>query len=145
MSTAFKSITDALVAACMQTPALADGRVWANRLRPLSASQANAVVVRLAQTQSSENVLGMLDWQTQFAVECYGRGTVGIDPTDAVDDLLRSVWSRLSGINAAELGAMSLALNSAIEWQFDEAETPVACAIVYLQVRHRTPVATLLA
>lgn len=145
MSSAFKSLTDALVAACLQTPALAGGRIWANRLRPVSTLQTTAVVVRLVQTRSAENMLGMLDWQTQFAVECYGRGTTGADPADAVDALLLDVWSRLASVNAASLGAMAVVINPAIEWQFDEAETPMACAIVSLLVQHRTPVAALVA
>lgn len=137
-ASAFKGLTDALVAACLQAPALAEGRVWANRLRPLSTQQGSAVVVRLVQTRSTEDVLGLLDWQTQFAVECYGRGATGTDPAGAVDALLQDVWARLAGLDSGALGVMAVAVNPAVEWQFDEAETPVACAIVHLVVRHRT-------
>lgn len=145
MSTAFKTIADGLVAALMAAPALAGGRIWSNRLRPLPERMATAVVVRQGQSNGAETVLGALDWATPLAVECYGRGVAGLDPADAVDELLMDVWARLSVIDAGALGAMAITINPSIDWQFDEAETPMACAIVHLVVQHRTPVATLAA
>lgn len=143
MSTAFQSIADALVAALLAGPALAGGRVYANRLRPLPAGQASAIVVRMEQSAARETVLGAHDWDSQFVVECCARGATGADPAAAVDALLADAWARLAGINASALGAMSVALNPQIEWQYDEADTPVVCAAVRLLVQHRTPVATL--
>ena len=120
MSTAFKSIVHALISALADSPALAGGRVWPNRLRPLPATAATAVVVRLA-------------------------GAVGADPADAADALLSEVWKRLAAIDASALGAIAVTVNPAIDWQFDEGETPMACATVHLVVEHRTPVAELAA
>lgn len=145
MSTAFKSIAAALVSALAAAPALADGRIWSNRLRPLPAASATAVVVRQANSGGDEAVLGALDWVTSFAIECYGRGATGTDPADAVDALLKDVWARLSAIDAGALGAMAVTVRPAIEWQFDEGETPMACATVHLAVQHRTSMAALAA
>ena len=145
MSTAFKSIVHALVAALADSPALAGGRVWPNRLRPLPATAATAVVVRLAGSGGAEAVLGALDWATRLAIECYARGAAGADPADAADALLSEVWKRLAAIDAAALGAMAITVNPAIDWQFDEGETPMACATVHLVVEHRTSVAELAA
>ncbi len=139
-ASAFKQLTDALVAACMQTPALAGGRIWPNRLRPLSAQQTSAIVVRLVKSAARETTLGAHDWRTQIDVECYGRGATGFDPAEAVDELLQSAWGRLSSIDPAALSAMAIALNPAVEYHFEEAETPMACAIVSLVISHRTPV-----
>lgn len=143
MSTAFKSISSALVSALAAAPALADGRIWSNRLRPLPAGSATAVVVRQANSRGDEVVLGALDWATSFAIECYGRGPAGADPADAVDQLLKDVWARLSAVDPGALGAMAVAVAPGVEWQFDEGEAPMACAIAHLIVQHRTPMAAL--
>lgn len=143
MSTAFKSIADGIVAALLVAPALADGRVYANRLRPLHTGVSTAMVLRLEQSSARETVLGAHDWDSAYVLECYARGTVNADPAAAVDALLASAWARLAGLSAADLGAMAIAVNPAIDWQYDEADAPVVCASVRLQVQHRTPVATL--
>ena len=145
MTTAFKSLTAALVAALVAAPTLAGGRVYANRLRPIPQAQATAVVVRLVASQSQEVALGALDWSTQFAIECLGRGSAGADPVDAVDALLLEVWPRLAGLNAAALGAMAVVVDAGVEWEFDEGEASTASATVRLTVQHRTPTASLTA
>lgn len=143
MSTAFQSVANGIVAALLAAPALAGGRVFANRMRPLPAGQSDAIVVRTEQSAARETVLGALDWGSQFVVECYARGSTGGDPAAAVDALLGDTWARLAGLNASALGAMAINVHAAIEWQYDEADTPVVCAAVRLLVQHRTPVATL--
>lgn len=143
MSTAFAAVLAAVIGALQATPALADGRVHANRLQPLPAGRASAVVVRLEQSDPREAVLGALDWTTRMAVECYARGQTGLDPATAVDGLLHAVWQRLRTLDAAQLGVMAFEPDSSIEWQFDEADTPLACAVIRITVLHRTPVTTL--
>lgn len=145
MTTAFQSIAAAIAAQLKAAPALAGGRVYANRLRPLPEGVATAVVVRLDKSAASEQVLGALDWTSTFALECYARGASGIDPADAVDALLQAAWARLAATDAAALGAMAFVINPAIDWIYDEADGPVVCASVALQVQHRTAVATLTA
>lgn len=145
MITAFQTIAKGIVAALAGAPALAAGRVFANRLRPLPAGVTSAIVVRLDKAVATEVVLGINDWDSAYVVECYARGSVSNDPADAVDALLGDAWARLAGLDAATLGAESLALNPAIDWQYDEADGPVACASIRLRVQHRTPVATLTA
>jgi hypothetical protein len=140
MSTAFRSVLAALVGALSAAPALAEGRVYANRLQPLPAGRASAVVVRIDQSASREVVLGALDWATRLSVECYARGQTGSDPAEAVDQLLQDTWQRLRALDAAQLGVMTVDVDSAIEWLFDELETPLACAVIRVTVLHRTPV-----
>jgi hypothetical protein len=143
VSTAFSSILVAVVGALSAAPALADGRVYANRLQPLPAGRSSAVVVRLEQSSSREAVMGALDWTTRMAVECYVRGQVGSDPSGAVDALLQDVWARVRTLEAGQLGVMAIEVDSTVDRQFDELETPLACAVIRLQVLHRTPVNTL--
>ena len=145
MSTAFQIILDGVIAALVSTPALADGRVFANRLRPLPVGVCTAIVLRLEHSAANETVLGANDWDSAYVVECYARGTVSNDPAAAVDALLGDAWARLAGLDAATLGATSIAINPAINWQYDEADGPVVCASIRLQVQLRTPVATLTA
>lgn len=145
MSTAFQAIAAAIAAALTAAPALAGGRVYANRLRPLPEGVATAIVVRLDKSAGSEQVLTALDWTSTFAIECYARGASGSDPADAVDALLQAAWARLAALDAAALGAMAIVINPAIDWIYDEADGPVVCASVGLQVQHRTAVATLTA
>lgn len=140
MSTAFRSVLAAVVGVLSAAPALAEGRVYANRLQPLPAGRASAVVVRLDQSTSREVVLGALDWTTRLAVECYARGQVGSDPAEAVDLLLQDSWQRLRALDAAQLGAMTVEVDSSIDWLFDELDTPLACAVIHVSVLHRTPV-----
>ena len=139
MSSAFSSVLAAVVAALGAAPALAEGRVYANRLQPLPAGRSSAVVVRLEQSSSRETVIGFLDWTTRLAVECYARGQVGADPSEAVDALLQDAWQRVHAIDAGQIGVMEIRADSA-EWLYDELETPLACAVIRLQVLHRTPV-----
>ena len=143
MSTAFQSLIAAVVSALQAAPALADGRVYANRMQPLPAGRSTAVVVRLEQSSASGTVLGALDWTTQLAVECLARGQVGTDPAAAVDPLLQATWQRMRALDPAQLGAMDIESDSAIEWLFEELETPLACAVIRLRVLHRTPVSNL--
>lgn len=146
-ATAHQQLSDALLARFQAAPALASGRVYANRLAPLPQGRASAVVLRRGQSASHEIMLGgALDWRSVFAVECYARGPVGEDPARAVDALLAQVWDRVFSLAPATLpglGVMDVSTRAGVEWQFDEAETPMACAIVHFSVQHRTRAATL--
>ena len=137
MTTAFRTIAVALAASL--TGAMAGVPVFQNRLKPLPEDQAQAVVVRTERTTGQEIVLGMTDWQTEYTVECYGRGITSADPSAAVDELVQAVWSRLSTVDLTAFQVMSVTLNANINWDYGEAETPFACAVLALQIVHRTP------
>lgn len=144
--TAFAALTDALRDLLLQAPAIAGGRVWRARLRPIPEEHATAVVLRLVQANSTQVVLGRgLDWDTLIEVECYARSAVGIEPEDAVDELLAAVWARIKS-NATALGAlgvMDLVPEPRIDWQTTESAQPLACATFGLRVRHRTQASNL--
>lgn len=142
MSTAFTAIQAALLAALQAAPALAGGRISVNRLRPIPAGQDSAIVIRLDQANGTEMVLGLVDWQTAFAVECYARAAAGSDASVAVDALLGDTWARLAALDFTDLGA-AIALDPQIDWQYDDADTPVVCAVIRIKAQHRTQLATL--
>lgn len=141
--TAFAGIQAAIVQALTAAPALACGRVYTNHLRPIGAGFATALVVRLDQSAGSAETLGALDWVTGYVVECYSRAATGTDPADAVDALLADAWARLNAINPTALGVSALTVQPAIDWQYDTADTPVTCALIRVQVQHRTTTGTL--
>lgn len=143
MSTVFRAIALAIAASLSSAPALAGVPVFQNRLKPLPEDQAQAVVVRTERSAGQEVVLGLIDWQTDYVIECYGRGTAGAEPAAAVDDLVQAVWQCLVAVDLSAYQVMGTTLNPDIGWDYGEAETPFACAIFRLQIIHRTPSALL--
>lgn len=142
MTTAFASVQSELIAALGTAPALAGGRIYANRLRPIAAGSNTAIVVRMDAADGTEQVLGSIDWATTYAVECYARSATGADPAAAVDALLADTWARLAALDFTTLDA-SITLSPKIDWQYDDAETPVVCAVIHLSAQHRTALVTL--
>ena len=142
------AIQTAIVTALMAAPAVAGGNVKANVVRPFSAGQSLACVVRLVQSRApTPQVLGgFYTWDTRFDVECMARGANGAaDPVAAVDALLELVWQRLSTLPTTGLGVVDVRMQPSIDWQVDEIDLPVASATVSLFVNHRTASTTLTA
>lgn len=138
MSTSrFTAVQAAILAALQAAPALAGGHISTNRLRAIPVNQAAAIVLRLDQTAGSEVALGTIDWQTTFVVECYTRAATGADPAAAVDTLLADTWARLAALDGGALGA-DINIAPQIDWQYDDADTPVVCAVIRLAATHRT-------
>lgn len=145
MTTAALAIQDAIVAALLSPVALADGRVWPNRLRPLPAGQSSAVVVRLVASQADPDPpLGSpLDWRSFYSIECLARAAAAnADPVAALDPLLSDTYARLSApaltTALSALGVMDSRMEPSIRWDVDEAEQPVASASFRFVVHHRT-------
>lgn len=139
------AIQSAIVAALLQAPAVAGGNVRANVVRPLSAAQPNAAVVRMLSSVASAGMLGSpRQWSTQFAVECLARSSAPLgDPVAATDAVLTAVWQRLSALTMPELAVSEVAIQPSISWQVDDLDTPVAAAVLQLTVSHRTKPTTL--
>lgn len=145
--TAHLAIVQAVVDALLVAPAVAGGRVWANRMRPIGAGSSSGVVVRLESSRAAVQQLtgAPTDWQTDIRIECIARGAAGAaDPADAVDTLLQSVWARIAPLYPPSLGVLNLRLDPVIGWQFDgDGDTLLAAAEIGLQVMHRTESSTL--
>lgn len=143
-STAFAGIQAVIIAALSESPALAGGNISANKTRPIPTSQSAAIVVRAEKTSAVETALGALDWDTEYAIECYARGISGTDPQASVDDLLHSAWARVAVLTDAQIGG-NLRMLPQVDWFQDATDVPDACAVIRVSVRHRTPTASLTA
>ena len=138
MTSAFVGLQAGLVAALTESPALAGGNITANRLRPIPASQSAAIVVRLDRSEGQQVVIGALDWSTEYTVECYARAPGGGEPAAAIDQLLVDTWERINALDATALGATDITVNPRVDWQYDDGEAPMVCAVIGLTVLHRT-------
>lgn len=138
MSSAFVAILAALITALTEATSLAGGRVYPNHLNPIALESNTAIVVRLDQATAPDDTIGSQDWTTSYTVECYARAATGTDSAIAVDALLSDAWARLSTLAPAGLGVAAVTLQNTIDWQYDDAATPVVCALIRLQVQHRT-------
>lgn len=142
MSTAFVSIATA-VAAALQA-AHPGVPVYVNRTRPVAESEARALLVHLqVAKRDPSGPMDGTDWLTTILVQCMARTTTGADPAQVMDDLLTSAWAALLGAPLAIAGVTDLDADPTIEWDFDAAQTPVACATIRLLVRHSTQLDTL--
>ena len=142
------SVQTAIVAALTANPALASGNVLANTVRPMSAGINAGIVVRLMRSEAAQPQVigGPFDWRTTFQIECLARAATGAsEPIAAVDGLLSSAWARLAGMAPGSNGVTDVRLDPAISWQVDDAETPLASAVISMQVSHITDTATLAA
>ena len=139
MTSAFIGLQNSLMAALATAPALAGGRIYANRLRPVSAASTTAMVVRLDKAEGLQMVLGAVDWVSSYTVECYARASGNGEPATAIDQLLSDAWARLCTLDATALGAIDITVSPRIDWQYDDVETPLVCAAIQISVQHRTP------
>lgn len=144
-TTSFAAAHAAILAALVSAPALAGGNVRPNRLRPIPSSQNSAVVLRIKPADGSEGVIGQYAWTSGFTVECYYRGgSFEEDLVAGVDPLLAATWARLGALNLSSIG-VDLSVNPSIDWQFDDSDTPMVCAVIGLTARHTTATTTLTA
>lgn len=142
-TTAFKTISAGIAAALSAAPSLASGRVYENRQLAVSSGSTDCIVVRIERSTADQSTISYFDWTTVFSIEIYARSAAGTDPQVAVDALLDAAWLRLSAIDAESIGAFDVTLNPDVQWLFDELDSPMACAVLHLGVRHRTTTAAL--
>ncbi len=136
-ATAFATIVAGVVSALQDAhPGVS---VQANRTRPASASQAQAIVVRLdSSRRDTTGPLGATDWQTVLEVECAARTPTGADPAAAADALLATTWQAVLSVPLQLPDVLDLDADPEITWDFDAGETPMVSATFRLLVRHRT-------
>lgn len=145
MSTTFAATHAAILAGLSSAPALASGNIRSNRMRPIPAAQNSALVLRIKPADGAEVVLGQYGWVGGWAVECYYRGaSFEEDLVAGVDPLLAATWERLAALNLSTIG-VDLSVNPTIDWQFDDGETPMVCAVIGLTASHTTATTTLTA
>lgn len=140
MTTAQLQIQQALVDALQATPAVASGRIYTNHLREVSAQAATAVTVTMQRSAGFSPALGATDWRTSYQIDCLARAsTTGSDPAAAVDELLATVYTRLSNLGKPPgLALMDLQIDPQISWDYADGATPIVAATITVQALHRT-------
>ena len=133
------ALTQALVDALGQAPAIAGGRIYRGRMRAMPAEHTSALFVGIVRSTGTQPFAGdgRTDWQTTVAVDVCARASAGVDGLTAVDTVLQDVYARLATYNPpADVSAWLI--EPAIAWEVDEADQTIACATVSLRVQHRT-------
>lgn len=138
MTTAFKTIVDAVQAAMLAAPAVAGGRVAVGRDNTTALDQASDVNITL-QAQGGEPFAltgGPTDWTVDLGIEVRARGSDSVNALSAIDPLLELVYARLQAITWPA-GVMGI---GGIRGQLDvqEAATPIAAWQVLQTITFRT-------
>lgn len=134
----------AIVASLQGAPAVASqiGRV---KLRPLSASVTQAIIVRPARAvvaAASQTSGYPVAWSTAIQVECYAKSSSSTAPDVAVDALLQSVYARLMA--DITLGGAIVSLEPvSIDYDFDVDADQTTCATLTLSALQRVDAAFL--
>jgi hypothetical protein len=131
------AITDRLKEA-----ALAGGRVYANRSRPLSSDKDSAIIVRLGRAASQEvrQLGGRTTWNTLIEIECYGRDGADDVPGTAADLVLELTFENLASASDLGYGVMDIEplAGDTLAWDFEQIDTTVACVVARFVVKHQT-------
>jgi len=133
---------DAIIAACLASPALADGRVVGNRRRPMAQEEAAKVFVYLEDSVASRELIGPIDWKTRIRIECLARATSAASADDAADALAASVYARVMA--DPSLGGKAIDTEAqAMAWTEDEADPALSACQQIFTVWHQTAFAEL--
>lgn len=131
-----------LLEALLAPPELASGRVYANRVDPLTVGEQDRIVINLDMSRSTPfQTLGApIVWTTVYVVVCESRVSTGADPIAAVDALLNSAYTRIRTlpINAVGNTVEQVTVESQIKWEVERLDTLVSSATFSVVVQHRT-------
>ena len=131
-----------VIAARLKTAGIAGGRVTVNRARALSSDTAAAIVVRLGRSASQEvrQLGGRTTWNTLVEIECYGRDGGADVPGLAADLVLEQVFENLASASDLGVGVMDIEplAGDTLHWDFEQADTGLACVDARFLVKHQT-------
>lgn len=137
MTTAFLNLTDLVVAALRQAPALAPD-IARGRAAPVGQGKTAAIRVGMARsTAKAIDIDGSLRWESGVVVELFARAAADADGEQAIDALLAGTWQRLQGISAPP-GTLGITLEPSIGWDIDEADQTLVRAQLGLLIVHTT-------
>lgn len=132
----------AVVAALQAAPALPN--VARVRLRPVSAANSTAIVVRPAEASVSEASMTsgqVVSWDLIIGVECYARAAAAQAPDVAVDATVEAVYARLMA-DPTLAGAVLQLQPRAVSYDFDADGENTVCATLLFSARLRAPLNT---
>ena len=131
-----------VIAARLKESGIAGGRVAVNRTRALSSDTAAAIVVRLGRSASQEvqQLGGRTSWNTLIEIECYGRDGAADVPGLAADLMLKQVFDNLASASDLGYGVMDVEplAGDTLHWDFEQADTALACVVARFLVKHQT-------
>jgi hypothetical protein len=144
VATAHIAVRSAVVAALQAAPALAGGRIYVGRRRTLSRSDASALIVRLAGSDSNPGAVrgAPVDWRTGVVVEAYARSATG-DPEQAAWDLHAQVFDRLQADSTLAGAVDDVATPTFGEADREDEDDSLAALTAVYQILHRTTANTL--
>jgi len=138
MSSAFLAVTDAVVAALRQAPAVSSD-IQRGRATPVV--QPKATAVRVSAVQSAAAPLDLsadtMEWKTGVVVSLYARAAAGQDGEQAIDALLVNAWTRVQAM-AMPAGVFDVVLDPRVSWDVDEADQTTVRADLSLAITHIT-------
>ena len=137
-NTAHMAVRDAIVAALLAAPALAGGKVVANRRRPMAADVSSQIFVYLEDSLASHEIIGFTDWRTRIRIENLARSTALASADDAADALAFDSHARIMADPG--LGGRAITTEAAaMAWTEDEADPTLSAAQQIFTVWHRCP------
>ena len=144
MTTAFKTVQDALVAALLTPPTIVGTRVSSGRARPLPAEHENGLYVSIESISGQAVVIGgaPMDWDVVYGLEIRCRGSAGVDAMAALDPLLEAAYTRLLATQPPT-GVIGWAITPRVRIDIEEAATPIASLQLAMNVSLRTQSASL--
>lgn len=136
MSTVANTIVAAIVAQLQAAPPVCP-HIWRARLRPLSRSQQQAIVVAPVQMEAEEGINpgGCTLRKLVVRIECYSREGNAQAPDAAVSDLLHAAYARLMQPDFSHRLALA---DLGVSWEFAAADESLCCAILSLQAHATT-------
>lgn len=141
MTTAFAQVRATVAEALLDSPALAGGRVYQNRVRPITQGEPSAINVRLLDSEGEPTLIEATHWHTVLQIECAARSAPGGEQAETrADALLESAFERLHGLERpGEIALIDIEEDASVVWDHDADDVPYACATLRVTVTHRTP------
>jgi hypothetical protein len=133
------------VALLQQAPAIAGGRVYRGRRRPLAESAASGVFVYFRSSLPDRSLVGggaPLGWQTVFTIESIARATASQSGDEAALQLNGQVFERLMTDPTLGGAAQDLAPGP-IDSDEEELDTAIGVVVAQFATLHRTSSTTL--
>ena len=121
--TVFTRLREQLAQALLAAPALADGRIYIERDRPIAQEEPDAIVIRLLSADASQKVHDHTDWFVAVSIECNARAA--------------QAWQRLFALADPDMERQG------VEWQHAAEDTPIAQLAMRVMALVRTPQSSL--
>ena len=135
--TVFTHLREKLAQALLAAPALADGRIYIERDRPIAQEEPDAIVIRLLSADASQKVHDHTDWFVAVSIECNARAASAAAAAERAETLAAQAWQRLFELADPDMERQG------VEWQHAAEDTPIAQLAMRVMALVRTPQSSL--